>query len=379
MTDLWIAYGLLILFFVAAPFRLLNKIRPHILPGQGITLPTLEQNRAGYEAGRRIRVGQWALALVGFIYLLLSSLTSQSSTAFSEIDANLILAILGLITASWLLAVVWRYQRDRQFIAEHPEFADCLQSLAQRIGGVVVLFGALFVVVGGLKFSDPLATMMMALTGMVVVILGKKVHMKTVIASQVEIPLDSPLGIRVAEVISSFGFTPKRFVQLRALIANGYALEDGTVAITTSLRVLCTHDEIAAVLAHELSHARDRDPKKIQHRRYSALVIIVALAAVTALTQPLTAAFPPMFICGVAAIAPINALVLAKLTQPMEFKCDRDTVQHGLGAELSSGLEKITRYSGLPARWSGWDRKTLTHPDLESRQQAIASYRESSS
>lgn len=373
MIDIWIIYALLVLVFVAMPFRLLNRMRPRILSGPGITLPTLEQNRADYEKGRQIRFGQWLLAVIGFIYLLLRSQAQRSFASFSEINVDLVLAILGLITASWVLAVTWGYQRDRKFIAHHPEFSDCLQPLTQRIGGVFVMFSALFVIIGALKFTDLLEILAMVLAGLVVMILGKKVYMKALIASQVEIPLDSPLGIRVAEVISSFGFTPKRFVQLRSLVANGFAMEDGTVAITTTLRVLCTDEEIGAILAHELSHAKDRDPKKIQLRRYVALTSIVIVATVTTLAQSLTLAFPPTIICGVAATGPLNAFILAKLTQPLEFKCDRDTVQHGLGAELSSGLEKITCYAGLPARWSGWDRKTLTHPDLESRQRAIAS------
>lgn len=56
----------------------------------------------------------------------------------------------------------------------------------------------------------------------------------------------------------------------------------------------------------------------------------------------------------------------------MEFKCDRDVALIGLGPALASALDKMTRYVGVPARWTGWDQWLLTHPSLQDRVTALA-------
>jgi len=54
-------------------------------------------------------------------------------------------------------------------------------------------------------------------------------------------------------------------------------------------------------------------------------------------------------------------------TRPAEFKCDADAAKLGLGLELASCLNKITRFMGQPSHWIGIDRFLITHPSLEER------------
>jgi Zn-dependent protease with chaperone function len=80
---------------------------------------------------------------------------------------------------------------------------------------------------------------------------------------------------------------------------------------------------------------------------------------------------PPFLGFGIAALFPIPMMFVGKYCRRLEFKCDRDAAQIGLGPSLASSLEKINAFLGNPRRWIGLDKYTLTHPSLDERVAAL--------
>src|SRR6185312_9824893 len=97
--------------------------------------------------------------------------------------------------------------------------------------------------------SDPLLGLFLVFAGILIFSIGQRLIRTRFIKLQIPIAEDSELAERIRRVVRQFGKEPKQIVFISSMIANGYALRDGTVAITSALRRICTDDEIAAVLA----------------------------------------------------------------------------------------------------------------------------------
>jgi len=134
--------------------------------------------------------------------------------------------------------------------------------------------------------------------------------------------------------------------------ATGRNPNHAAVAITVGLTQVCTWDEIRGVLAHELSHVRNRD----------ILIGSVAAAVATAISFIANMAMwgamfgggrddedspNPIALLATALLAPIAAsLIQMAISRSREFEADRTGAELvGSGEPLARALEKLDAYS----------------------------------
>ena len=133
--------------------------------------------------------------------------------------------------------------------------------------------------------------------------------------------------------------------------ATGRSPEHAAVAITEGLLKVCTWDEIRGVLAHELSHVRNRD----------ILIGSVAAAVATGISFVANMAMwgamfgggdddeggNPIALFATAILAPIAAGILQMaLSRSREFEADRTgAALVGDGESLAQALEKLEAYA----------------------------------
>jgi len=174
--------------------------------------------------------------------------------------------------------------------------------------------------------------------------------------------------------------------------ATGRNPNHAAVAITVGLTQVCTWEEIRGVLAHELSHVRNRD----------ILIGSVAAAVATAISFIANMAMwgamfgggrddedspNPIALLATALLAPIAAsLIQMAISRSREFEADRTGAELvGSGEPLARALEKLDAYSqrvpmniapaqashfivnplaGRKVNFQNWFR---THPSTEER------------
>jgi Zn-dependent protease with chaperone function len=207
------------------------------------------------------------------------------------------------------------------------------------------------------------------LATLVLLVARQKIILELLARSRQEVALDSPLAIGLSRMAADFGVQPKRFLLIPSLIANGGALPDGTIIMTAGLREVATDEEVVAILAHEFSHAKDGDAKKLGQANAAPLGLLLGIFLSIAILNPpkMTHLFLPAVIStAVAAILLLRLPVLA-YHRRLEYKCDGAAAAKGYGPDLASGLEKLHRYMGMPPRWGGLDAPFLTHPSLADR------------
>ena len=133
--------------------------------------------------------------------------------------------------------------------------------------------------------------------------------------------------------------------------ATGRSPEHAAVAITEGMLKVCTWDEIRGVLAHELSHVRNRD----------ILIGSVAAAVATGISFVANMAMwgamfgggdddeggNPIALLATAILAPIAAgLLQMALSRSREFEADRSgAALVGDGESLARALEKLEAYA----------------------------------
>ena len=134
--------------------------------------------------------------------------------------------------------------------------------------------------------------------------------------------------------------------------ATGRNPNHAAVAITVGLTQVCTWEEIRGVLAHELSHVRNRD----------ILIGSVAAAVATAISFIANMAMwgamfgggrddedspNPIALLATALLAPIAAsLIQMAISRSREFEADRTGAELvGSGEPLARALEKLDAYS----------------------------------
>ena len=175
--------------------------------------------------------------------------------------------------------------------------------------------------------------------------------------------------------------------------ASGLGPADASVAVTRGLLETLTKDELATVLAHELTHIRNRDT-----RLMVVALIFVGILAYGAQTlgrtvwggkhgQPLAGADIPLFVVAalVAGLAHLFG-VLARFarSRTREYLADAGAVELTKKPEaLVSSLRKISGREdipGLPAAFhammisSSIESLFSTHPPLEARIAALEKY-----
>jgi heat shock protein HtpX len=204
--------------------------------------------------------------------------------------------------------------------------------------------------------------------------LATRLRVRSLTGKQHRIPWDGPLGKRVADVVSGYDMRPNNLILLPSLLANAFAMRDGSVIVTTAMRKIATDGEIAGIVAHELSHVRDGDVRKLGISRRIALLPVLAVfgfAVAFGLNGHYYDAEAPAVIGVVFLLGAAGSWLHARVSQRLEYKCDAAAVSMGLGPELASGLKKLSRYIGSPSHWVGVDHYLLTHPSLDRRLERI--------
>lgn len=187
---------------------------------------------------------------------------------------------------------------------------------------------------------------------------------------------------------------PPELWLLRTPEVNAFTLEGSdrsAIAVSEGTLRFCGVEEIAAVIAHELAHLRNRDQYLMHvalfvHTATSALGVLLVLTAVVSAPLALLGAaeLPGLQILAAAVGIPaISALLVLSLSRTREFAADLDAARlTGSVEPMAAALRRIARVQSLLERF-GHRRLALpealsTHPDLRSRlahlQQARAEY-----
>ncbi|KQC09617.1 MAG: heat-shock protein HtpX [Methanolinea sp. SDB] len=164
---------------------------------------------------------------------------------------------------------------------------------------------------------------------------------------------------RMVEKLAAEAEIPKpRIAIMQTPVPNAFATgrspKKAVVAVTDSIMRLLTPGELEAVLAHELSHVKNRDVLTL------TVASFVAMIAAIIMNNFLFASFfsqrdnNPWIIAGIVAIIVyfIAQLLIMALSRYREFAADRGSAYlTGRPRELISALEKISgRMDQVPAK-----------------------------
>jgi len=372
MLDIWIADILILATVAVYPIFAIKRIKPRLLPGNEIAFPDWQTLDAEYRKRYLFRLIFFRIVpLILAVYFGYRMATWPSDVQAVGLEFPTFLrALFAAFVFAMIGASAMRIRDERCFVKEHPEFADSFLPVRPRIAAMLPTLLSIACVIGSLSIRDLYPSFLLLLLGLVGIDISRRLRMRSLTRSRYELPWDEPLGTRIAEVLHQFGFQPKKLILLPNMIANAYALPDGSVLVTSALRTLATKDEVAATVAHELSHVRDREAKKLGRARLACALVVGAIltpAMIIFMRTSAEAFLPPFLAFSIAALSIIPAIIMGSYSRGLEFKCDRDAARLGLASSLASCLEKMHAFVGNPRHWIGLDRYTLTHPSLAER------------
>ncbi len=372
MLDVWIGDCLLLLAIPTYMVSAVMRLRPRLLPGDGVLLEDLGTLQTAYENRypMRLLLLRVAPALLAIHFGLPIVRWNAGLKAEGPSIVSVIIAAFAVYIGSMIGVVVLRIRHERAFVMAHPDFADSFLPVRPRILAILPWILSLLALVASFLAEDTASQFPLLGLGLVGLLMGLKLRSRQILESRYELPWDEPLGNRVADVVERFGHKPKKLVLLPSLVANAAAMRDGSVVVTSALRSIATPAEVAAVVAHELSHVRDGEGRKWTRLRLISGVPLGALAGLAIALgqgQPFEAFIPSAVGFGLVTLWMVPAWWVGLRTRLGEFKCDADAANLGLGLDLATCLDKITRFMGMPSHWIGIDRFLLTHPSLEER------------
>lgn len=280
MIDAWMGDCLLLLLIPTFLVSVTLRMQPRLRPGEGFQLVELQTLQAEYR--KRYPFRQLILRVIPAILTVYFGsriiLWVPGIGAEGPDLATLLSAVAAVYILSLILTTVLRIRQEQIFVRDHPAFCDSFMPVRPRVLAMLPLPVSLCVLVAAVTIDETwqkLALVGMGLLGMVI---AAKLRSRQITHSRFELLWDEPLGNRIAEVVEAFGLKPKKLVLLPSLIANAGAMPDGSVVVTSALRTLATPDEVAAVVAHELSHVRDGEGRKVRLLRLIAGGPIGAIA-----------------------------------------------------------------------------------------------------
>jgi Zn-dependent protease with chaperone function len=376
MLDIWIADALVLTAVVGMPISTILRMRPRLLPGEGLTFPDWQIAEEKYRRRYIFRLVCFrilpAILAIYFGYRLFT--WPPDVRADGPDIPTFYRALFAAFVFAMVVSSVLRIRQERAFVKEHPQFADSVLPVRPRVMAIVPILLSFGCIIASMSFHDLTLVTTLFLLGLVGIIVSRKLQVRSITRSRHELSWDEPLGARIAEVLQQFGYTPKKLILMPSMVTNAYALVDGSVLVTSALRTLVSKDEVAGVVAHELSHSRDGEGKKLQRVRL-ALTLPFLLLQIPFLVLFLgTSAepfLPPFLSFAIVSVLLIPAMLFGRYSRRLEFKCDRDAAKVGLGLSLASCLTKITAFMGNPRRWIGLDKYILTHPSLDERVAAL--------
>lgn len=200
-------------------------------------------------------------------------------------------------------------------------------------------------------------------------------------------------------VLQAAGLPGRRYVLsvLPADELNAFACGGHLVVVTTLAIETLPRDELAGVLAHELSHHLGFHTVALTVAQWLSVPVLV-LARVGFFLQNVAAAATDSYASHSAALTAIGRIVSAALTmvswvflsglivanavgnltgRGTEFQADQRAVTLGFGGELSSALRRVISLGGgeRPRTWR--ERLTATHPSARTRVARIEATRRS--
>ncbi len=277
------------------------------------------------------------------------------------------------VLISLAIGVLLRAKRDRDLIAANPQLQGCFTPMIQRWFGVIVI--ALLTFFGGVALWMAFAGMLEAgipfLGLLVIASSAQRFAIAVTVKGQVPVPDDSELAHAINSTLEKCGFNPKRVVLIPSTVANAIVAIDGSTFLTTALVNLFSIEEVSGVIAHEVCHAINKDPKRLEKRRRLAGLalglLMGCLVAGLGFVSPANPYTLTTCLLGAATLWPISTYITGTLSRKLEFRCDAFAADHGYGAALASCLSGLHRYQGLPLDWTPYDSKILTHPSLRER------------
>ncbi len=276
--EAWVFDGVFALLFFWWPVRRLVRLFPRVPAEAGGEFPTLEVNQAEY-----LRRARWGTVVacampIAAIYLWFRVFSGDNSDSWSN---SLVAAGLALsVAVGNIVGVFWYRAAAAKLVASRPEFAESRGGTMAGIhaAGLISLPCTLFAI--GAFVGGETALLCGYAAAAVSYVVLTKIVVRRLVKMQDPISPESPLGEAITEMLAKAGIEPKRLVRVRSFLANGFALPDGTITVTTMLAANSKEREVAAVLAHELSHSLDKDPKRLKRALLFAMSPWMLLAVV---------------------------------------------------------------------------------------------------
>ena len=375
MSEVWLFDGALVCLLVWAPVSRMSRTFPRLAPDSDGQPPSADAVQKSYL--RRARVTTTLAIAIPLAAMYLWFRLASYDHASDQGDNPLLtwLVLVGALAIGHSASVIWVRIAAVRLVAARPEFAESLDRGWMSALSALVVVLPLALLTGGFLVGGDFGVPVGIFSAIAAHTLLLRLITRMVVRRQAPIDPESALGVSIREMLQKAGVEPKRLVRIRSFMANGYALRDGTIAVTTMLAAICTEPEVAAVLAHELSHSVDGDPRRL---RRLAMVVALSFFAGCAVFGFFLGSYnpsgpyliPAIVFTMIACLRPLMFLI-QRTSRRLEFKCDAYTARLGYGRELASGLIKLHRVMGIPNRWAGVDRFTLTHPSLDDRIQAL--------
>lgn len=355
------------------PFLASMRFLPQYVTGREDPLPAHAENQKRFDRDRWSRAASRLAWLLLAVYFSLRWSSESNADRAADSSGPFMIAAAVLLAVSLTAGTFARYRWEKRFCEQNPRFHEALQPLVVRVWGLATSVLPILMIAAAIAIDSLPWVIAFGVVTLVLIVVRQKVLVEILARSRKEVPLDSPLAIGVSRMASEFGVQPKRFLLIPSLIANGWALQDGTIMLTAGLREIATDEELVAILAHEFSHAKDGDAKKIA--RANGYPLGLAAGAVTglflsiAILTParMTPALIPAAISTTVAVVLLLRLPVLAYRRRLEFKCDAAAAAKGFGPDLASGLDKLHRYMGMPPHWGSLDAPFLTHPSLADR------------
>ncbi len=152
-------------------------------------------------------------------------------------------------------------------------------------------------------------------------------------------------------------------------MANAFARSDNTILLTDSLTRSLDEREVAAIVAHELAHLKERHPHTI------GLIFVITIVVANVVVRALSSAAsldrwsPALFSAAIGAAM----LVTHYFTRGYERHADALALTLTRDPEaFITALAKLARLNVLPMHWGGWDDAWSTHPSMDARVRRLA-------
>ncbi len=342
---------------------------PRLTIENELAMPELKQLQSEYEGRYPKKVVIQLVPFVLSIYLYARALNWPKEQQY--LGSMQFLLLIGIVILALLIpALLYRYFTEKELGRRFPNLLEGTLKATDVVISVVVYIALIVCFALAASYDKETFGILFIYLGLLIFIVRYKTAVRS-LKRKYELGWESSLGIQLSAVATRFGFTPKKLLLVPSIHANGFAWPDGTIVVTSALTMICSDEEVAAIVAHEFSHARDNDARKLKDRNLLLMVLALAMSAVPMLALQGGAYAPAVILSATSLflflVGMIVHLGMRGLRWRLEYKCDAAAKGIGLGSEMASALEKITRYSNQPEYYVGLDRFTITHPPVGER------------